>query len=106
MIVRIDDDALAEARAQALYLLRRNPAAGRSFVAALREAFQEIGAHPTAYPFLESLPRNKRYRRIILKRFTVVVIYEVLDQEILVVAVAHGSRRTGYWRGRLGRKRP
>jgi plasmid stabilization system protein ParE len=103
MIVRIDEDALAEARALTLRYLRQNPAAGKRFLDLLRRALHDIGAKPTSYPFLESLRRNKRYRRIRLKGYPVFVVYEVIDDEVLVVAVAHGARRPGYWRGRLGR---
>lgn len=101
MKVRIDDEAMAEARALALYYLRRNPTAARNFLEALDGAFRDIGTHPLGFPYLESLRRNKRFRRVALKDFPVVVIYEIIAQEVLVVAVAHGARRTGYWRGPL-----
>lgn len=101
MKVRIDEEAMAEARALALDYLRRNPTAARKFLESLDGAFCDIAAHPSAFPFLESLRRNKRFRRLVLKEFPVVVIYEIIAQEVLIVAVAHGARRTGYWRGRL-----
>jgi plasmid stabilization system protein ParE len=101
MIVRIDDDALAEARAQALYYLRHNPSAGKRFLDLLGRAFRDIGASPTSYPFLESLRHNKRFRRALIKGFPVFVVYEIIENEVLIVAVAHGSRRPGYWRARL-----
>lgn len=103
MIVRIDDDAIAEARSQTLYYLQQNPSAGRRFVELLEEAFRQIEDAPTSFSFLESIRRNKRFRRIRLKGFPIFVVYEVLEAEVLVVAVAHASRRAGYWRGRLKR---
>jgi hypothetical protein len=72
---------------------------------ALKHALHSIAASPTPFPFLESLRRNKRFRRVILKGFPVFLVYEIVDDEVLIVAVAHGARRAGYWRGRLGTRR-
>ncbi|HSS65741.1 MAG TPA: hypothetical protein VLS27_15020 [Gammaproteobacteria bacterium] len=40
-------------------------------------------------------------KRLILKRFPYDVVVRELADEVVVVAVAHHSRRPGYWRGRL-----
>jgi hypothetical protein len=37
----------------------------------------------------------------VLKRFPYDIVVRELSEEILVVAVAHHSRRPGYWRDRL-----
>ena len=39
-------------------------------------------------------------RRLVMRRFPYSIIYVTTDQEILVLAVAHQSRRPGYWRER------
>jgi plasmid stabilization system protein ParE len=39
-------------------------------------------------------------RRWMLTRFPYSLIYTVSDDEIRILAVAHYSRRPGYWRGR------
>jgi plasmid stabilization system protein ParE len=39
-------------------------------------------------------------RRLVMKHFPYSVIYTVAAQEIQVLAVAHQSRRPGYWRKR------
>jgi len=41
-------------------------------------------------------------RRAILRRFPFAIAYQVLDDEILVLAFAHSSRRPFYWSGRPG----
>jgi plasmid stabilization system protein ParE len=41
-------------------------------------------------------------RRYLLKRFPFVVVYRETVQRIEIVAVAHGRRRPGYWKGRFG----
>lgn len=39
-------------------------------------------------------------RRLVMRRFPYSIIYVTIDQEVLVLAVAHQSRRPGYWRER------
>ena len=40
-------------------------------------------------------------RRYLMKRFPFVVVYRVAADRIEILAVAHGRRKPGYWRGRL-----
>ena len=46
-----------------------------------------------------ALPREAEVRRFPLRVFPFLVIY-VLEPEPVVFAIAHGSRRPGYWAGR------
>lgn len=38
-----------------------------------------------------------RYRSVLVHRFPYVIFYEELDDHIRILAVAHASRRPGYW---------
>jgi hypothetical protein len=40
-------------------------------------------------------------RKYVLQRFPFAVAYLVLDDTLVVLAVAHGKRRPGYWLARL-----
>ena len=40
------------------------------------------------------------YRRLLLKRFHYSVVYRVAGQILWIVAIAHTSRKPGYWVGR------
>ena len=40
-------------------------------------------------------------RHFYVRRFPYTIIYQVLPDSILVVAVAHQSRKPGYWKERL-----
>jgi plasmid stabilization system protein ParE len=51
------------------------------------------------YPGLGAVWRHGK-RRIVMNRFPYSVIYTVVGEQIRVLAVAHHSRRPGYWRGR------
>lgn len=40
-------------------------------------------------------------RRFSAKRFPYSIIYQVFNDDILIVAIAHQSRKPGYWKDRL-----
>ena len=40
-------------------------------------------------------------RRFLTKRFPYSIIYQHLNDSVLIVAVAHQSRKPGYWKNRL-----
>ena len=45
-------------------------------------------------------PFRSRWRRYFLNKFPFSVIYQSTTDELRVVALAHNSRRPGYWKGR------
>ena len=51
------------------------------------------------HPGLGPLWRHGK-RRYVMKHFPYSLIYTVSDEEIRILAIAHHSRRPGYWRGR------
>jgi hypothetical protein len=44
---------------------------------------------------------SKNSRRFLTKRFPYSVIYQVVGDDLYIVAVAHQSRKPGYWKERL-----
>ena len=44
--------------------------------------------------------RREGHRRINCATFPYYVAYRIREDEIVVVAIGHGARRPGYWRGR------
>ena len=42
-------------------------------------------------------------RHFVLQRFPFSIIYAVIPELLYVLAIAHGSRRPGYWVSRVGR---
>jgi toxin ParE1/3/4 len=71
--------------------------------AALAQAFLADFEHATRllieHPLLGALWLHGR-RRLVLKHFPYSVIYSVASQNIRILAVAHQSRKPGYWRTR------
>jgi len=74
------------------------PGLGKDFVAEIRAALERIRHFPKGWH-----PLTENVRRCRLRRFPYGLIYAVLDQEIVIVAVAHLHRRPDYWRKRLGK---
>jgi len=56
-------------------------------------------------PGMGSLIRHRRippgHRKWVLARFRYILVYRVVNQVLWVVAVAHTSRKPGYWADRL-----
>lgn len=66
------------------------------------DEFERCVSQIVSYP--ESGQRCYEYfRRSLIARFPFSVVYELLPNGILIVAVAHQRRRPGYWRGRIVR---
>jgi plasmid stabilization system protein ParE len=96
--------ALEEAQAEYLDRLRHYRASGRELARDFRTQFREQLAQARRFP--ESFPRVQRVasfnvRRFLLDRFEHAVVYVLLDEEIVIIAVHHQRRRPGYWKPRL-----
>lgn len=73
---------------------QQSPGLGQDLIVELEEAYALIGEFPEAWP------KVGQFRKYILFRFPFNVIYKNIDNQILVVAVAHHSRKPGYWHKR------
>lgn len=62
----------------------------------LRSAYRSVAVHPLICP-----PYLHSTRRVILDRFPFSVVFRERLQDIQIIAVAHASRRPGYWAKRL-----
>ena len=74
----------------------RSIRAAEGFEAEFEKALRSIAQHPDRYPLCDD-----RHRYYLLKRYPFQIIYrKTSDDRWLVVAVAHTSRRPGYWYSR------
>jgi len=69
---------------------------GARFVSALEEATTLAITFPLA-----GSPASKNTRKVLLKDFPFSVVYRADDQGIIIFAIAHHSRRPGYWQARV-----
>jgi plasmid stabilization system protein ParE len=87
--------ARRELLAQVVYYEQQEPGLGARFTAAVEEAT----ARALAFPLAGS-PATANTRRVFLKDFPFAVVYRAEPSGITIFAVAHHSRRPGYWRAR------
>ena len=92
---RFHSEAQAEFREAALFYESKRSGLGASFADEVEHAIQLILAHPDA-----GTPVGRSLRRVLVKRFPYAVIYRREAGEIFILALAHQSRRPGYWRQR------
>jgi plasmid stabilization system protein ParE len=75
---------------------RRNAQAARGFENEANRALQLISANPNGWPVYQGSDHFFR-----LRRYSYVLYYRIVDPtRVLIMAVAHISRRPGYWRRR------
>jgi toxin ParE1/3/4 len=78
------------------YYEQRLPGLGIDLRKEVENALQKIQAAPSRF-----MPYSKRTRRFLISRFSYLVIFFEYVDKILIVAVAHGKRRPGYWHDRI-----
>jgi plasmid stabilization system protein ParE len=94
--VEFHPEATAELGAAVGHYEQCAPGLGIDLRKDVEVAVQKIQAAP-----LRWMPYSKRTRRFLIRRFSYLVIFLELADKILIVAVAHGKRRPGYWHGRI-----
>ncbi len=97
---RLIREAEKELRQAIRYYQRSRPGLGAEFYRSVVDTMTALSDHPERFPRYEGLSTRRQFRRARVKRFPYVVVFEILSHEILVVAVAHASRRPGFWRRR------
>jgi toxin ParE1/3/4 len=89
-------EATAELEAAVGFYEQRVPGLGIDLRKEVEIAARQIQAAPHRW-----MPYSKRTRRFLIRRFSYLIIFFEMPDKILIVAVAHGSRRPGYWHGRI-----
>lgn len=88
--------AAAEFREALTWYRARSIGAARHFNAEVRVAERLLAEHPRIGRKLETDARS-----LCINAFPFSLIYSIEPTELIVVAVAHHSRRPGYWQERL-----
>ena len=68
---------------------------GLQFAKEIYDAIQNILAFPRAWT-----PLSRNNRRCLVNRFPYGVIYQIADEEIIIIAVMPLNREPGYWKDR------
>ena len=97
MTVRFHPEASTELDAAASWYEGEQAGLGIAFLVEVVRATAAIEATPATWPFVR---KSRRIQRFLLARFPYAVLYQVVPDAIVVVAVGHTRRRPGYWRAR------
>ncbi len=97
MRVRFLSPAWREYADALLWYQRERPGLGGDLADEIQAAVDRVCRDPQSWEQVDS-----NCRRVPLKRFPYSVIFRVDDakREIVIVAIAHNSRRPGYWKRR------
>ena len=87
----VHPEADEEIQAAVRYYEGSRPGLGDDFLAELRTHLERIADDPLSLPKLETAPKRLDIRRTLILRFKHVVVFEVVENEVFVLAVAHGS---------------
>ena len=88
--------AEAELQAAMGYYNLQKPGLGQEFLAEIKATVGRIANFPEAWQ-----PLSQRTRRCLSRRFPYGVIYQIRDDEILIIAVSHLHQKPMYWQDRL-----
>ncbi len=88
-------DAKAELDATAEHYEQTQPGLGLAFIDEAYAAILRIQEYPDAWARLSA-----HTRRCLLHRFPYSLVYQIKPEHMLILAVAHRSRRPGYWNQR------
>jgi plasmid stabilization system protein ParE len=94
--VEYHEGAVSDVKSAVAWYRERSPKAAVEFIEELQRATETIREAPERWP----VGKNDT-RRVPLWRFPFSIIYSEQDSVIMIWAVAHGSRRPGYWAGRV-----
>lgn len=72
------------------------PGLGDEFLLEVLNAIDRIQEYPEAWQIF-----TKNSRRCLVRRFPYGILYQVLESEILVAAIAHLHRNPDYWLDRI-----
>jgi toxin ParE1/3/4 len=92
----IHADARAELDQSMAHYEEQLPGLGLDLQAEVERTLGDIQENP----LLGSPYKSTKYRFWVVRRFSFVVFYRELETAIWIAAIAHGSRRPGYWRRR------
>lgn len=103
MKLRLLDEAKTDLNTAVNWYNERQEGLGDEFLAAVASAMNAIEKDPFRFAKVEK-PRTKReIRRNALKRFAYSIIYERIETDFIVLAIAHAKQRPNYWLRRENR---
>ena len=94
---RILPAARAELREAVAWYQARRAGTGLELMKEVRRAVSAIVEAPERWPRWSA---KRAERKVLLRRFPYLVVYEIFGGEVVIKAFPHTRRRAAYWRGR------
>ena len=93
--VYIRPEAETDIEEAALWYEKQRQGLGQEFLDEILSLCETIAENPAMYPVV-----HRRTRRALIRRFPFGVYFRIDDEQVVVVAVIHGSRHPRSWRQR------
>jgi plasmid stabilization system protein ParE len=90
--VRFHPEADQEVAEQEAWYRERSEVAAQGFLLELDAAIRAVAEFPERWP-----QQRRGERRYVFPRYPFVLLYRVRGDHVFITAVAHQSRRPGYW---------
>lgn len=98
-IIFLQKEAVAELQySVSFYRERGGEDLAVRFKKEITEGFEAISENPEWFSQTPEISETQKYQ---LRNFPFSILYVNLKKEIWIVAIAHGSRRPGFWTDRL-----
>ncbi|MGH7778377.1 MAG: type II toxin-antitoxin system RelE/ParE family toxin [Candidatus Binataceae bacterium] len=101
MRIELHAEAIRELDDAAHWYEAQRPGLGTAFLREVSRAFDVVAENPRMWSIWPGWRARPQVRRFILNRFPFSIAYIAWRQRVLILAVAHGRRRPGYWRARV-----
>ena len=104
MIIEIDSAAHAEVDSAAAWYEAQRAGLGLEFLREIERAIETITDMPSSWPLWPNVSGLRvLVHRFLIHRFPYAIAYQEFPERIVILAVAHSSRKPGYWLERLSR---
>lgn len=98
-IIRVEGSAQDELRAAVLWYDAQRPGLGVELLEEIERTFAILQAHPFIGGLVPYASESADVRRLLVRRFPFSIVYRVRNDELQIIALAHTSRKPGYWIG-------
>lgn len=99
--IRVLHEAAEEAIEAAAWYENERADLGTEFARAVEAAINLLEEDIIPLTIMPGMAGSRGAKRLLLKRFPYAIIVRESSEEVIIVAVAHHSRRPGYWRSRV-----
>lgn len=93
--VRLLPEALEDLRHAARFYEHEAPDLGVAFASAVEHSLSLLRDNPAIGSILPD-----GARKLVVRRFPFLIVYRILPDEVLVLAIGHQRRHPGFWRTR------